>query len=236
MFCFVIYFCFVWVFVWFGLKCKTDNTDVSRQLRQDFVLAKVWKVCPRWKGFFRYDPQFFSWFVWGCIFICSWTKKRICWEIWPPVMCIWDVCGIGCQPDIAVRCRRRYTDLYSIFRLPQFLGLCHCHFALIHHHDSTYLARQDDVVTDADVDNILQNDHSIFVKPFLFLFTFGVITNLGAACTDRWYQVPFWEKAYYSNVHFFMFLLTSKYLLSFHQSFHIKKTFPLKTRESRWIC
>ena len=78
-----------------------------------------------------------------------------------------------------------------------------------------------------------------FLSNFLFsviLFTFGVITNLGAACTDRWYQVPFWEKAYYSNVHFFMFLLRSKYLSSFHQSFHIKKTFPLKTRESRWIC
>ena len=70
----------------------------------------------------------------------------------------------------------------------------------------------------------------------VIIFTFGVITNLGAACTDRWYQVPFWEKAYYSNVHFFMFLLRSKYLLSFHQSFHIKKTFPLKTRERRWIC
>ena len=120
------------------------------------------------KGILQVWPSVFSWFVWRCIFNFSRKKKRICWEIWPPVMCIWDVCGIGCQPDIAVRCRRRYTDLYSIFRLPQFLGLCHCHFALIHHHDSTYLARQDDVVTDADVDNILQNDHSIFVKPFFF--------------------------------------------------------------------
>ena len=124
------------------------------------------------KGILQVWPSVFSFFVWGCIFICSWTKKRICWEIWPPVMCIWDVCGIGCQPDIAVRCRRRYTDLYSIFRLPQFLGLCHCHFALIHHHDSTYLARQDDVVTDADVDNILQNDHSIFVKLFFLCYYF----------------------------------------------------------------
>ena len=86
-----------------------------------------------------------------------------------------------------MRCRRRYTDLYSIFRLPPYLGLCHCHFAFFDHYDSAYLARQDDVVTDADVDNILQNDHSIFVKLFfsVILFTFGVITNLGAACTDR---------------------------------------------------
>ena len=116
-------------------------------------------------------PPLFSWFVWDCIFIFSWKKKRICWEIWPPVMRIWDVCGIGCQPDIAVRCRRRYTDLYSIFRLPQFLGLCHCHFAFFDHYDSTYLARQDDIVTDADVDNILHNDHSIFVF-FLLCYYF----------------------------------------------------------------